>query len=222
MLKEYIGKVIEIADVFPSRNIDFAHKTFLTIKCRYDIKNFIQFFLVRNHSEVVVQMDYLLKTGNFVIVTRRKGFHCTPPISPIMRSFMKKLEFLNPPAKVNKLAIFRCSAYIGAPFGATDFLWIHETKHQMWINVSQVHVRPYGKCLSPAVSIKKIVIREGDIGNSSVSCSVHRISRTLQLTNITGTEQKAIRDNADKLSGANIITKILKFAATLLVIGHFH
>ncbi|CAI9737731.1 Hypothetical predicted protein [Octopus vulgaris] len=216
--------VIEIADVLPSSNIDFANRTFLTIKCRYAIKNLIQFFLVRNHSEVIVQIDFQCKKAIFEVVTKKKGFDCTVPTFPAdkkgvitctkrypscedatyykcstnegsskprvvrVRSYMKKLEFLNPPAKVNMLAIFRCSAYIGAPFGATDFLWSHETKHHKWINVKEVDVRPHGMCLSPAASLKKFVIREGDIGNSSVSCSVYSESRTLQLTSKTAME----------------------------------
>ncbi|CAI9737734.1 Hypothetical predicted protein [Octopus vulgaris] len=165
-----VAAVIEIADVLPSSNIDFANRTFLTIKCRYAIENLLQFFLVRNHSEVIVQIYYQKKTGGFAVVSKRKGFDCTVPTVPgdkkgvitcskrypscedatyykcstykessksrlvRVRSFIKKLEFLNPPAEVNKLAIFRCSAYIGAPFGATDFLWSHETKHYNWIN----------------------------------------------------------------------------------------
>ncbi|CAI9737733.1 Hypothetical predicted protein [Octopus vulgaris] len=159
--------VIEIADVLPSSNIDFENRTFLTIKCRYAIENLIQFFLVRNHSEVIVQIYYQKKTRSFAVVSRRKGFDCTVPKVP-----------------GDKKGVITCSKHYPSCEDAT-----------------------YYKCSTYKESSKSRLVRG---------------TEQKAIRDNAGTEQKAIRDNADKLSDANIITKILKFAATLLVIGHFH
>ncbi|XP_014786273.1 uncharacterized protein LOC106880713 isoform X1 [Octopus bimaculoides] len=251
MMASYTSAFVEIVDMIPSGTFDMGHTTTLIIKCQYAADNLIQFFLLRNHTEVIFQYDYNLKRKAFVERNKKRGFECSPlaqnkgvvtctkfnltcedatyytcktnvNISKTrllkVKSHMKKLEFLNPPAKVNQLAFFKCSAYVGAPFGATNFVWVHTTQNHKWININSVVVPPLGKCLAPAVSLKKILIREGDIGYSNITCVLFGESRTMLLTNITGGEQEQIADNADKLYDANTLTRILKFAATLLVI----
>uniref|UniRef100_A0A0L8FXF0 Ig-like domain-containing protein n=1 Tax=Octopus bimaculoides TaxID=37653 RepID=A0A0L8FXF0_OCTBM len=137
-----------------------------------------------------------------------------------VKSYIKSLDLLTSPVYVNKLAIFRCTAYIGAPYGITDLVWFERKHNDTNIRVKKVNVQSHGKCLVPVVSIYNYTVKEGDVDETEISCFVNGASMTKLLinkteieeerrgeTNTIGSEQKELVeiDNADYHSSSKNI-----------------
>ncbi|XP_014786269.1 uncharacterized protein LOC106880707 isoform X2 [Octopus bimaculoides] len=88
------------------------------------------------------------------------------------KSFMKNLELLNPPFEENKTSIFRCTAYVGTPFGRHAFVWIDDTYSGKIRNHHYVNVSTSDKCYVLAESIHNFTVKLDDLDSSVISCAV--------------------------------------------------
>ncbi|XP_014786277.1 uncharacterized protein LOC106880715 isoform X1 [Octopus bimaculoides] len=136
-----------------------------------------------------------------------------------VKPYMHSLRVVNPPIKANKISIFRCTAYVGSPFGNTDFVWLEKRHRGINIHVNQVYILQRDTCSIPAVSLYNYTVKERDIGSTSISCLVEDVSIT-KILDPAGNDWNHFgqTDNADKLCEANI-TKLLALAALLLFLG---
>lgn len=67
---------IDIVNIKPTKITDLSKPGRISITCRYNTKKRIQFFLVQNHSHVVVRTDYNSITKKYHTVAQF-GFECT-------------------------------------------------------------------------------------------------------------------------------------------------
>ncbi|XP_014786271.1 uncharacterized protein LOC106880709 [Octopus bimaculoides] len=252
MMASYTSAFLEIVDIRPSENINLGNTTGITIICRYDLRYFIHFYLVRNGDDVIFQMNYSSREKKSKVVIKRKGFHCTPIHSRRgqvtcwklhltcedaayytcrsneevsqsrrikVRPYVSRLQVLNPPIEVGKTLILRCTAYVGEDFGIATFVWFEITRLGVSLLMRPVHVPPRGKCYKSVVSSYRYTLKRWDADTANITCFLNGKTLTKQLIP-TGWKQREIgQNNADKLCGANTITKFFIFATYLVFIG---
>ncbi|XP_014786274.1 uncharacterized protein LOC106880713 isoform X2 [Octopus bimaculoides] len=99
------------------------------------------------------------------------------------RSYISGLQVLNPPIEVGKTSIFRCSAYIAAPFGIKDFLWFERTLSGTKVHEHKIKVLSRDECLTPVVSIYNYTVKHEDFGVTNITCFLDGKTLTKLLSN---------------------------------------
>lgn len=103
-----------------------------------------------------------------------------------MKSYVKDLELLNPPFLVNKIAIFKCTLIIGAPFNKSEIVWFVKKYGDTNFHLEKINVQTRSGCSVRIVSIYNYTVKEDDIGETEVSCYVDGGLMTKKLINPTG------------------------------------
>ncbi|XP_036366492.1 uncharacterized protein LOC118766816 [Octopus sinensis] len=108
------------------------------------------------------------------------------------KSYMKNLELLNPPFEANKTSIFRCTAYVGTPFGRHAFLWIEDgysgkIKTEQYVNASTSD-----KCYVLVESIHNFTVKPDDFDVTVISCEV--FGNTLHIPINSKGDVQAVRE----------------------------